>query len=202
MIDIVFPDNNEQKFIEIAERLRISQLCFAYDKPTSIAEFQAMTGIRLFNAVMCGPENVKKFKGSNITIVKAPEDQTRLRFIIEKVRPDILFNLEFSRQTDFIHHRASGLNHVLAALAKQKKVAVGFNFSAILNAKPRQRAVYMGRIMQNIRFARKFRFRTVKASFAGSPWQLRSEHDLKSFFITLGMTAGEVNAALEWRGDR
>lgn len=202
MIDIVFPRDNEQDFIRIAEALGIDGLCFAYKKPTTIAEFQAKTGVKLSTAVICSPEHVRKFKGKNLTIVKAPEDQTLLRGIIERSRPDILFGLEFSERGDFLHHRASGLNHVLADLARQKKVAIGFGFSGILQAKPRQRAIYMGRMMQNIRFARKFQFRTVMASFADSPWRMRPEHDLKSFLLNLGMTAGEAKASLDWRAGR
>ncbi len=198
-MDIVFPKDNEKEFIRIAEKLNIDGICFAYDKPKSVAEFQAKTKVRLSTAVLCRPDDVRRYKGRHLTIVRSPDDQSRLRHIIEKVRPDILFGLEFGRQKDFIHHRASGLNHVLATIAAQKNVAIGFSFSDVLKAKPKQRAVYMGRLMQNIRFARKFKFQTIIASFADNPWHLRSAHDTTSFFISLGITAGEAKAALEWK---
>lgn len=202
MIDIVFPKENETEFIKTAELLNIKQLCFAYEKPVDVSIFQHQTKILLSSAVICRPEEVRKYKGKIVTIVNAPEDQSKLRHIIEKIRPDILVGLEFHRKRDFIHHRASGLNHILAELAKQKKVAIGFSFSDILKAKPRDRAIYMGRISQNIHFARKFGFKTVIASFADSPWNLRSKNDIVSFFIALGMTAAEAKGSLDWRDQK
>jgi RNase P/RNase MRP subunit p30 len=196
MIDIVFPQNNEKEFISIAEKLGINNLCFVYEKTADISEFQHQTKIKLSSAVLCKPEEVRKYKGKTLTLVKAPEDQSKLRHIIEKTRPDILFNLEFHKKRDFLHHRASGLNHILADIAKQKNVAIGFNFSVILKAKPHERAIYIGRLMQNIRFARKFKFTTVIASFAEDTWHLRSEHELVSFFMSLGMTAIEAKKSL------
>ena len=197
MIDIVFPKDNEKEFITLAEKLNIERLCFAYDRMKDVSEFQAQTKLKLSSAVLCTQENIKKFKGKALTIMRSPEDQTKLRYIIEKLRPNMLFGLEFGAKKDFLHHRASGLNHVLATIAAKKNVAIGFDFSYILKARPWQRSVYLGRMMQNIRFARKFRFKTVIASFAGNPWHMRPEHDLVSFFTTLGMAASEAKESLD-----
>jgi RNase P/RNase MRP subunit p30 len=197
MIDVVFPKGNEADFISMAERLGLSGLCFVYPKPTDISSFQKSTKLKLFSGVLCSPNDVRKFR-QHLTFVSAPDDQQDIRHILESCRPSVLFGLEFSRRRDFMHHRASGLNHILAALARDKDVSIGFNFSALLSASPRDRAVFMGRMMQNISFARKFRFKLVAATFARSPWHLRSEHDLASFFVTLGMTASEAKKALDW----
>ncbi|MBW2972347.1 hypothetical protein KY359_04895 [Candidatus Woesearchaeota archaeon] len=195
-MDVVFPKDNEQEFIAIAEKLNIESLCFVYDRPKDIAEFQKHTKIRLSHAILCEPDDVKKYKGKYATIVKAPEDHTKLRHIIEKIRPDILYGLEFHRKKDFIHHRASGLNHVLATLAQQKGVAIAFGFSEIIAAKPQDRARFIGRMMQNIRFARKFKFRTVLASFAADPWHMRGKQELVSFFAGIGMNAADATDSL------
>jgi len=192
MIDFVFPKNNEKEFIRIAEKLGISELVFVYDKPTDVSSFQQDTKIKLSSAVICKPDDVRKYKGRFLTLVEAPEDQADIRNILERNKPDIMFNLEFGRRKDFIHHRASGLNHVLAEIASQKGVAIGFNFSKILSAKPQDRAVYMGRMMQNIDFAKKFKFKTTIASFARSPWEMRGERELKSFFNIFGSIKEEV----------
>jgi hypothetical protein len=199
MIDIVFPKDNEKKFISVAERLSLEGLCLVYDKPRDISEFQKSTKLKLLSAVLCVPNDVPRYKSKFLTLVSAPDDQTELRHIIESVRPGVLFNLEFAKRKDFLHHRASGLNHVLATIAADKGVAVGFNFSAILSAKPRDRAVCTGRMSQNISFARKFKFRPVIASFASKPFHMRSEKDLLSFFVALGMNSGEAQRAMGWR---
>jgi RNase P/RNase MRP subunit p30 len=200
LIDIVFPRNNENLFIELAEALHLKGLCFAYQKPTDISRFKDKTKIGISSAVLCSPEDVRKYKGKALTLVRAPQDQTKIRNLIESVRPDILFDLEFSRKKDFMHHRASGMNHVLADIARQKKVSIAFNFSGVLDAKPKERAVYIGRTMQNIRFARKFGFMNIIASFADSPWKMRPRNELISFYTALGMTAKEAAYALDWVG--
>jgi RNase P/RNase MRP subunit p30 len=186
MIDIVFPKDNEKEFIQMAQRLGFEGLVFVYTSPKDVAQFQKDTKLRLSSGILCRPEDVRRYKGKLITIVDAPEDQDKIRHIIEQVRPDILFNLEFSRRKDFIHHRASGLNHVLAKLAADKGVAIGFNFSGLLSLPQRERAVVMGRMMQNLMFARKFRFETAIASFACSHFHMRSAQDVCSLFASLG----------------
>jgi RNase P/RNase MRP subunit p30 len=202
MIDIVFPNNNEKEFISIAEKLNIKHLIFAYKEPKDISSFQHKPPVKVSQAILCTPDNIRKYKGRFLTLIQAPSDQTKLRHIIESAKPDILFNLELASRPDFMHHRASGLNHVLAAIAKQKNVTIGFSFSAILTAKPSQRAVCLGRMMQNIRFARKFGFKTIIASFAQDPMHMRAAQELASIFTTLGMTSGECKKALAWEVPR
>jgi RNase P/RNase MRP subunit p30 len=197
MIDYVFPKGNEKDFIVMAEKLGISSLCFVYDRITDISNFQRVTKIKIVSAVFCEPQDVKKYKGRYLTIVSAPTDQSTLRQIIEKEKPDILLNLESGGRKDFLHHRASGLNHVLAVIAREKDVSVGFSFSSILNANPKERSVIIGRMMQNIMFAHKFKFNVVLASFARDPWHMRSGYDLAAFFTSLGMTFSESRSGME-----
>lgn len=194
-MDSVFPNNNENEFIRIAERLNLEGLCFIYEKPQDISRVQQQTTLKLSTAIICKPEDVRKYKGRFTTIVRAPDDQTRIRHIIEQIRPDILIDLEFARRKDFMHHRASGLNHILAQLAADKGVTIGFNFSRILEARPNDRAVYIGRMRQNLGFARKFKFQMIFASFANHPREVRPRGDMISFFASLGLKTVE-NASI------
>ena len=195
MIDIVFPDNNENEFIKLAERLGLAGLCFVYTRPKDISFFQKSTGLKLFSGVLCAGGDVKKYKDRFVTVVRAPERPEELRGLFEQHRPHVVFGLESQRRPDFLHHRASGLNHVLAVLAREKGVCVGFSFGDVLSAKQDARARIVGRMMQNIVLARKFKFGLCLASFARSPWQLRSEKDMCSFFVSLGMTGPEAKRA-------
>jgi len=79
------------------------------------------------------------------------------------------------------------LDQVTCKLARDNGKLVAFSFASILNSTGRQRAKLLGRMMQNIRFCRGFKVRTVTASFATSPFGMRSSHDLKAFGISLGM---------------
>jgi RNase P/RNase MRP subunit p30 len=184
MIDIVFPKDNEKDFIKMAERLGLEGLVFVYYAPKDISPFKKDTKLNLSSGMLCKPDDVRKYKGKFLTLVEAPEDQEKIRHIIEQVRPDILFNLEFARRKDFMHHRASGLNHVLAQLAADNDVAIGFNFSALLSLSQRERAICIGRMSQNMMFARKFGFLIVVASFSSVCWMMRGEVDLKSLFFS------------------
>jgi len=179
MIDFVFPNNNEQEFVNIAERLKLEGLCFIYDKPMSVPVIK--TNLKLSTAVLCTPKNIQKYRG-HTTIMHAGNNP---RVILEQFKPNYIFGLESQSRHDFIHHRASGLNQVLARLAKDNNVTVLFSFSEILKSRPKDRAVLMGRISQNIRFAKKFGFSSRFFSLADNPFHLRSKHMLNSFFACL-----------------
>lgn len=191
MIDIVFPKNNEDEFIRMAELIGLEGLCFVYETPRDTSLFQNNTRIKISSAILCTPDNIRKYKGKYITIIKSPDDQTRLRTIIEQAKPDIIYGLETANRADFIHHRASGLNHVLARIANVNDLVVGFSFSDVISAPPRKRAAYLGRMRQNIIFSRKFKFKTRIATFTDNPWMMRPENDLESLFRTIGKSRGD-----------
>jgi len=191
MIDIVFPKDDEESFIKMAERLGLNGLCFVYDKPKDISYLKSKTKINLSTA------SSARMKGCPF-FMKAPDDQMQIRHILEQTRPDVLYGLEFNHHRDFMHHRASGLNHVMASIAEEKGVTIGFSFAGILSAKTDNRAVCIGRMMQNIRFARKYGFKVVLASFADSPWKMRAPQEIISFFRCINMSGSEVKLGLGW----
>ncbi len=50
--------------------------------------------------------------------------------------------------------------------------------------------------MQNIKLCRKAKCKVFIGSFAKNPSELRSKHDLKAFFICLGMHPSEAKKAV------
>jgi len=200
-IDIVFPKKNEKQFIKLAEKLNYLSLCFVYNFTPDITakihllkELQKTTKINLFLGLQAAPANVKKAeKLSNLTLVKSIPEQDQK--ILEKLVPDILFDLELSPKTDPLHFRLSGLNQVLCNLAHKNKVAIAFSFSSILNSKNKPQL--LGRIIQNIKLCRKYKVKTIFASFAQTPFQMRSPHDLISLAIVLGMHPSEAKSSLQ-----
>ncbi|MFC1698012.1 RNase P subunit p30 family protein [Nanoarchaeota archaeon] len=187
MIDIVFPNNNEKKFIEIAEKLDIKELCFIYkDK---IKEIKS-DNVKIYYGILTTPKNAIKYK-VDLILIKGSE---KGRSAIDTKIVDIVYELEDSTRSDHTHYRLSGLNHIMAKLAKTNKVNVGFSFSSLLNSK--DKAVTFGRLRQNIRLMRKFKFNGIIASFAQEPYEMRSESDLKSLFISIGMHAKEAKDCL------
>jgi RNase P/RNase MRP subunit p30 len=185
-MDFVFPNNNEKDFFKIAENIGTEELCLVYNKPTKIDSFRSQTAVKLFSGILCNSADARKLKGkADIIFVRRDEN---IRSVLEQGSADVIFDLEQSNRSDSMHNRNSGLNQVLCELAFQKGVALGLNFSTVINSSGRERAVLIGRMAQNIMFANKFKFRTIIASFASFPFQMRSEHDLRAFGSSIGMT--------------
>lgn len=122
--------------------------------------------------------------------------EERNRKAVENKQVDILLSPERAGKKDRLRQRDSGLNHVLCALARDNNVAIGFNFSDVLNAE--NLAEVLGRMMQNVRLCRKYKVRMVLASFAKNPWEMRYARDLMAFGQVLGMTPKEAKKALNF----
>ena len=203
-IDLVLPKNNEKEFIETAEKLKIDGLCFVYSfknredflkKNEKIKKLQKKTNIRLFSGLITDSKNIIKAKKlSNLVIYTSTGND---RYAIEKSNLTIIFGLETIAARDSMHSRNSGLNQVLCKLANKNNVIIGFSFSGILNTDGVTRSQILGRTMQNIRLCRKYKVKTVVASFAEKPYEMRPYHDLKSVFICFGMHPEETKNSLE-----
>jgi RNase P/RNase MRP subunit p30 len=183
MIDIVFPDGNEQEFLSMADRLGIQGLCFVYDRPHAYpGAFSA--------SLVKGREK----RNADLTLMVNPMD---VRKSFEHIRPDIVFGLELVQKADFIHQRNSGLNHITCLMARDNQVAVGLSFAS---TQGRYGARSMGRMSANIRLCRKYKVPMIIATLAESPYLMRGPAELKSLFVTLGMHPAEASKALEAAG--
>ncbi|MFA5141399.1 MAG: RNase P subunit p30 family protein [Candidatus Woesearchaeota archaeon] len=191
MIDIVFPDKNENEFIEMAKELDFKKLCFVYP----LDKFPIEKYPNTIKAIICLPKDIPKArKKTKLVFIESSESD---RHAIEKLPFDILFNLENVAQRDGTHSKRSGLNQVLCELMAKRKKAVALNFNNILNANKGLRSVIIGRMMQNISLCKKFKVKLILASFAKKPYQMRAYHDMIAFGITLGMHPSEAKKALD-----
>jgi len=203
-IDLVLPKSNEKEFIEIADKLGISRICFIYNfknknnflqNQDKVNKLQEKTEIKLSIGLIADSKNISKAKKlAKIVIYKSIGND---RHAIEKSKANVVFDLETIATKDSMHHRNSGLNQILCKLANKNNVMIGFSFSTILNEERMIRSQILGRLMQNIRLCRKYKVKTVIASFAEKPYDLRSCYDLKSVFISLGMHPEEAKDSLE-----
>ena len=188
MMDIVIPNNNEDEFIAIARKLGYKTLYFLcnYDDYQSKKNnFADIPGIKIVNGILADSKNLKKIKnkmeeGSVFVAAKSSDNDMET---MEGPLANLIFSFEENQRRDFIHQRASGLNHILCSLARKNNITVGFSFASILNAKNTYEI--LGRIMQNLRMCRQFKVKTVIASFAKNPYEMRSMHDLMSLFKIL-----------------
>jgi len=119
------------------------------------------------------------------------------RKAVEDKRVDMLLSPEENRVKDFVHWRSSGMSNVLCKLASANNIKIGISFSAINSLRGKDRALRIGRIMQNVRLCRKYKTKLVLATFAKSESELISAYSLKSIGFVLGMTPDQVIASLK-----
>ncbi|MBW2970027.1 hypothetical protein KY319_02795 [Candidatus Woesearchaeota archaeon] len=175
MQDIVFPNKNEKEFIEMAKKLGIDELIFAYKKKEDF--YTKKENIKITNTLYTEPNKIRK---GTTTICNASREA------IER-GASIVYGFETIEPKEHTHYRKSGMNQVLCKLATNKKVKIGFAFSTILNNHGQKRAIILGRMMQNIKFCKKYKTPIIIASFAANPYEMRAEAELKAFFSQLGL---------------
>jgi len=184
MEDIVVPSGNEKELAQMAERLGISSLVFLYPFG-KVPKTAPVISIPVRIGVIAHPDQVPMArKQAQFVVVESSELD---RLVVERREvPDMIVGLERVAVKEKLHQRASNLDHVSGKLYKQKGVSIGVSLRELVRLSPRERAVALGRIQQNVRFARKFGVGVVFASFARLPSELRSPHDIASLVRVLG----------------
>ena len=138
---------------------------------------------------------VKKVnKASGVVIVEGGNDKIN-RAALENKKVNILLGPEKGKKRDHTHYRNSGLNQVLCKLANKNNIAIGFDFNDVLYAKERyklERYIILGRMMQNVRFCRKYKVKMYVFDFSNE----RNKEELRSFCFVIGMTPGEAKEAV------
>lgn len=128
-------------------------------------------------------ESRKEIKKNKDKVIVFSSDKDELnRKILEKESINV-FLINQSNRKDRLKQRDSGLNHVLARIAKKNSVIIGINLDEIINAKGKQRAEILARIAQNIKLCNKNK---VKMVFISQKCK-RDIYDLKSLGLVLGM---------------
>ena len=178
-MDIVFPKpGTEKSFVQMAERLGIDHLILAYPMPGNRVELPPIkTQVKLSVGQIVTTKTRKFFPG--LKILTEPDNP---RAAFEQSKADIICNLELQNKPDFIHHRASGFNHVMSAIAAKRGKKLGINFSNLLS----DNGTLTGRVRQNIKLARKAKVEIVIFSGATTQHDMRSEDLLRSVSILLG----------------
>jgi len=201
--DIVMPKDNEFEFINVASRLNIRKLYFVYgfDEYNNERIQKKLDSLRNKNThIECGfLVNLKNLndaaKKSDLLIAKS-SDKVRLFFENKKIR--LIYGIEETYKKDYLHQRASGLNHTMCEIARNNNIAVGFSYSLLLNKDKLQNSILMGRMMQNISLCQKYKVKTIIASFSSRPFDLRLRHDISSLFKILGMNEKQLNDPLNF----
>lgn len=202
--EIVLPNDNELGFLEIAERIGIKKLYFAYNFNEFFSQkIQDKLGDIKHNKIsfdaifLASPGNFNKAAKQPRILAAKSSDQDRL--LIESKKVKIIYGFEELHRKDYLHQRASGLNHILCDLARKNSVAIGFSYSSLINNDKEQLAIVKGRMMQNIRLCRKYKVKTIIASFSENPFGLRAYHDVASIFRLMGMDDSAIKDSFSYR---
>ena len=123
----------------------------------------------------------KKKKESKEKRIFSSNNDELNRKILEKEKIDVLL-LNQSQRRDRMKQRDSGLNHVLAKIAKKKGVAIGINLDEIINTRGQKKAEILARVKQNIKLCNK---KKLRMKFITQ--KQRNIYDLKALGLVLGM---------------
>ncbi len=195
--DIALPKNNEDEFIQVAKRLGIKKLYLLYDfeehdkKNLNTIDNK---NLEIETGFIVNQKNINRALGhSKLLAAKSPDKD---RYFIESKKIKLIYGFEEADRKDYLHQRASGLNHVLCELARKNNVAVGFSYSSLFNKNPEASALIMGRMMQNIALCQKYKVKTAIGSFSQNPFEMRAPHDVASLFATLRMGGKRIKESM------
>lgn len=128
----------------------------------------------------------KRTQGSKAEIVFSSRDDELSRKILEKEPTDALL-INLAGRKDRMKQRDSGLNQVLAKLAKKNNVAIGINLDEILHTKtPKEKLQILSRARQNIKLCNKNKVKMKFISTLASG-EKKDFYDLKALGLVLGM---------------
>lgn len=115
-------------------------------------------------------------------IIFSSEDDELNRKVLEKLKIDICL-LNQQQRKDFLKQRNSGLNQVLAKIAKKNKIIIGINLDEIILAKGLDKSKILARVKQNITLCNKNK---VNMIFISKTFK-RDKYSLVALGATLGM---------------
>ncbi|MBU0757962.1 MAG: hypothetical protein KKF44_07870 [Nanoarchaeota archaeon] len=198
--DICFPKGNEEKFIDIAVRLKTPALCFIYDAKTF-----GSAGKKNPEEPEKDKKRVKIFRGKFIASKKELQRMQKGpdlivsdlidREFVESKKINLHYGFENLVLKDSMHYRRSGLNQVLARILSDKEKLYAVSFSNIVSSK--NLPTLFGRLHQNARLLKKYKCRVVAASFAREPYMMKAEKELLSVMSCLGFDSGLVRKSTE-----
>jgi len=128
-------------------------------------------------------------ENSGKRIIFSSEDEEVNKKVLEKENIEILL-LNQSGRKDFHKQRASGLNQVMAKLAKKKDVIIGINLDELIKSSEKEKAAIIARIKQNIKICNKNK---LKMKFIYKN-QKRNLYDLTALGLVLGMPTWMVKS--------
>ena len=102
------------------------------------------------------------------------------RELMEDKRVSVILGGETMYRTDHTHYRRSGLNQVLCKIMRDSEKTYLFQFSDFLSG---DREQWLGRVLQNIRFLKKYSVKMAVGSMTEDAYGVRRVDDMKRLFF-------------------
>ena len=132
---------------------------------------------------------IQSLKDKNKIIAITGGDDAFNRRIIETLKINYLISPEQGNKKDNLKQRDSGINHVVAKLAKEKNIVIVVNMSEIVKLEKIEKVLRLEKIIQNIKICRKAKCEFKIANLANDKKNIINERARKSFGISLGMSS-------------
>ncbi len=199
LTDFVLPKDNEKKLLAMAKKLGFSKLVFlySYDKKinssvieSKIKSLSKNESLHLdWGIIVSETKQIQKAKQIKTPVIFRSSPESDIRAVALKHKPQGITNLEFQKH-DFVHHRSSGMNHIIAQGMHENTVSYIPALSLLFSTK--YKAEVLGRILQNIRLAKKYHITMDVYSFAKKPIEMFYYKDITSLLKTLGVNQKEI----------
>ncbi len=141
---------------------------------------------------------IDSLKHKDKIIAVVARDDFFNRRALETLKINYLVGLEANPRSDTLKQRSSGLNHVLAKIARDKKITIIVNLGELIKSDKDEKARRISRIIQNIKICRKANCDIKFATFAKSKDELIDEFAIKSLAFSLGMSSQQANVVNEF----
>lgn len=120
------------------------------------------------------------------------------RELLEKIKPNLIFNLEYSNEKDFIHQRNAGINEAIVGFMEKNSIGYGISLSEIrkMNKEQKNINLILGRIYQNAKLIQDFNVDFNIFSLAKEPKEMQSLESMKSFVKLIGFDTSYVKNSI------
>ena len=169
----------EMKFKKIKTKAEISGECDGYLIDSSEKEARKIIA------------SLRDKKEGKIVALVGGDDAFNRR-AVESLKIDYLVSPERGVKKDSLKQRDSGINHVVAKMAAEKGIVVVVDFAEVAGLKGKDKALRLGRVIQNVKICRKAGCKIKIASLASSENGLVDEKGRKSIGESFGMSSSQV----------
>ena len=133
----------------------------------------------------------KKIKISEKPIILEALDDHFNRKMIEYGKFNVLLDIEKGERKDQLKQMDSGLNHYLAKEMYKNKIMLGFDLNNLNNMRRKEKAIRIGKIIQNIKLSR-------KSGTSITLYGIKNKKDAFALLSSLGASSKQASQAISF----